>query len=155
MKRFFGVALAVLAIGLATVPFFTDCTSHEEAATNTMGSSMSMSKAPAMHMRCYGNRAAEVGVAAPLFAVGIVMAFAKLKSKPALLSLSAVFVLAGVAGILMPTTLVGTCSGPTMFCNTVEKPALLGISSLVVAGGVGSLLALTLTKSPATSFALG
>jgi len=132
VKKFFGISLAVLAIALAVTPFFTDCASHSEAAKGAMGM--------VMHMRCYGNRAAEVAVGTPLFAIGIVMAFVKFKSKAGLFSLSALAVLAGVAGILMPTTIVGTCSGPTMFCNTALKPAVVGIGSLVIAGGLGSLV---------------
>jgi len=132
LNKVFGISLAVLAIALATVPFFTDCASHGEYMKGAMGM--------LMPMRCYGNRVAEVAVGVPLFAAGAVMTFAKFKSRAALFSLSVIAVLAGVAGVLMPTAVVGTCRDPMSICNTAMKPALLVIGSLVIVGGSGSVL---------------
>ena len=135
MNKFFGIGLAVLGIALAVTPFFADCASQGEYMKNAMGM--------LMPMRCYGNRAAEVAIGAPLFAVGAVMTFAKFKSKAGFFALSGVAVLAGLAGILMPTKVVGTCSSPTAICNTLMKPMLISIGSVIVVGGLSSGLLLT------------
>ena len=139
MNRSLGITLAVLGIALAVVPFFTDCASQGRFMTDAMGMQMPM--------RCYGNRAAELATGAPLFVVGAILTFAKFKSKGAFFSLSAIAVLAGVAGILMPTKVVGTCPGPTEICNTVMKPALVSIGSMVIIGGLAGLVLTRRLKS--------
>ena len=139
MNKFLGISLAVLGVALAAVPFITDCASQGQFMTNAMGMQMPM--------RCYGNRVAELSVGVPLFVVGGIMTFAKFKSKAGFLSLSILAVLAGVAGILMPTSIVGTCPNPTEICNTVMKPALVIIGSLTIAGGLVGLVSTSRIKS--------
>jgi hypothetical protein len=132
MNKFFGISLAVLGLALAFVPHLTDCASQGRYMTTAAGMQMPM--------HCYGNRAAELAVGVPLFAVGAVATFARFKLKPVFFSLFGLAVVLGAAGILMPHQIVGTCAKPVMTCNTIMKPALTGIGSLAILGGVAGMI---------------
>jgi len=132
VNRFLGIGLAVFGVALAVVPFVSDCASHGFFMTNAMGMQMPM--------RCYGNRVAELATGAPLFAVGAVLTFTRIKSKMALFSFSLIAVLAGVLGILMPTKIIGTCRNPMEICNTVMKPSLISVGALTIVGGLTGIM---------------
>jgi hypothetical protein len=132
VKRFLGISLAIFGIALAAVPFFTDCASQGHFMTSATGIQMPM--------RCYGNRIPELAIGAGLFGVGMVTSFFKFKSKVPFFSLSILAVLLGGAGILMPTSFIGTCPNPVMFCNAVMKPSIITVGSLGIIGGLAGLV---------------
>ncbi len=130
MYKMLGIALAVIAVGLAVVPNFTDCQSHGGMITLANGNQISM--------KCHWTGVAEIPVGVGLFGAGAMMTFNRRRG--ALLSLSIMGLIIGAMALAVPSGLIGTCATPTMTCNTVMKPALLSIGSLAVVGSAVGLI---------------
>ena len=62
MSRVFGVVLALLAVGLAVVPMFTDC--------HSQGKQITLENGKQVDMKCHWAGIAEIGVAVSMFLVG-------------------------------------------------------------------------------------
>jgi hypothetical protein len=124
------VALVVMAILTAVIPAFGDCESQGKMITLANGKQISM--------KCHWSGRAEIALAVPLLGVGAMMGFSKRKETRRVLSLSGI--LLGAFIMLVPTVLIGTCSGPDMTCNVILKPATLLLGGLVIAGGLGGLV---------------
>lgn len=122
--------IILLALVIGVVPQFTDCYAQ--------GSVIEMPNGDEMPMRCHYTRQAEVVVAIPLFAVGVLMLFSK--RRLTLRILAVVAVVLGVCAILVPTVLIGVCASAEMICNMVMKPTLLFAGVLTVAAGGVALL---------------
>jgi hypothetical protein len=132
MFKVLGITLIVLALVLAVVPHYTDCQSQGSVSTLANGKTIPM--------KCHWTGVAEVGVAAPLVAVGAMMSFNK--RKQGYIMLSILGIVAAAAAISLPTFLIGTCPTQTHICNTVMKPAIIGIGSAV---GLVSILGLVIS----------
>lgn len=130
MNKFLGITLIILALAIAIVPSFTDC--QAEGKTMTLASGM---KVP---MVCHWTAQAEIGIGAPLFAVGILMPFTRRKS--GLYILSVLGVVLGIVAILLPTNLIGVCTTMTANCNTIMKPALIAFGSLAIVASLAGLV---------------
>jgi hypothetical protein len=125
MTKFLGIALIVLALGIGIVPHYTDCYSQGKVLTLANGNTQPM--------KCHWSAQAEVAVAVPLGGVGIMMTAGRRKGT--IWSLSSMGILLGATAIALPNGIIGTCSGPTMFCNTAMKPALNVLGALTIVGG--------------------
>ena len=123
MNKFLGISLIILALAIAIVPSFTDCKKATDLASA---------------MPCQQSAKAEIIVGAPLAVVGASIVFTK--KKGGLLSLSIIGVVLGVSAVLIPTTLIGTCPGQLMRCDTLMKPSLIALGTLTVIGGLGGLV---------------
>ena len=117
------MALVVFALAIAIIPVFTQCDPM-----------VSMGKTS--YMNCHWSALAEIIVAAPLFAIGVLFLFTR--KKEGLYILSILGIVLGFAAILIPTRLIGVC--PTgMPCHTLMQPALVILGTLTVVGCVGGL----------------
>ena len=129
MNKYFGISLAVLGLALAIVPNFTDCASHGAYMT-VMGKQIPMT--------CHWSARSEIAMGIPLVFAGTMMTFTRNKS--GFFSLSILGVVLGALAITLPTSIIGTCGGPTMTCNTLMKPAITLLGSLAIAGSLGGLI---------------
>jgi hypothetical protein len=122
MQKFFGITLIALAIGIAVVPQFTQCSSYSADL--------------AIKMPCQQSAAAELVVGAPLAMVGASVLFTK--RKDGFLALSFIGIVLGTSAILLPTKLIGVCPGGLMHCNVLMRPILilLGTATVCVSGGM-------------------
>lgn len=130
MHKFLGVALIVLAIAIAIVPFFSDCQSQGKALTATNGKTVPM--------KCHWTGVAEIGVAVPLLAAGALMIANR--RKESLMSLSIIGIILGGLAIAFPAGLIGVCATPTMICSAAMKPLLIILGSLATAVSLGALV---------------
>ena len=125
MIRIFGILLVTLALVAAVVPRYTECPTGVGA----------------LPMDCHWTARAEIAVALPLAALGVLLSLSRrAESRRALASLG---MLLGVMAALLPTALIGVCAHPDAACNSVMKPILIfaGILAAVV-----SLAALALAR---------
>ena len=129
MNKFFGIALVLIAVAIAVVPHYSDCQSQGRILTTADGKQVSM--------KCHWSGIAEIGVAVPLAIVGGMLAFTRRRSN--LFSLGILGVALGALAIAFPGGLIGTCTVPTMICNTAMKPALYVLGGMTIIGGAGSL----------------
>ena len=123
MSKFFGIALAVVALAIAIVPQFTDCQSQGRAIQTASGTTVPM--------KCHWTGIAELVVAAPLLAVGIMTTLNRRKEAGKVLGVTGVIL--GLSSILLPTYLIGVCATPTMLCHTFMSPTLI-IAGVVISG---------------------
>ncbi len=125
MKTVLGVAMILMALVLAIAPAFTDCESHGKMLTTADGRLVSM--------KCHWTGIAEVAAAIPLGIGGIAALRGRRKETIQLAAI--VGVGAGVAALLLPTALIGTCANAMMICNLLMKPILLSASILAIVSG--------------------
>jgi hypothetical protein len=133
--RIIGAILILLALVIAIVPMFTDCQSQGKALTLESGKQVPM--------KCHWSGSAELALAIPLLALGILDITNT--SAVAHRNLSILGVVLGVVICLVPTVLIGVCADPDMLCNSVMRPILLLAGILVV---VVNLVGLRLSSRP-------
>jgi hypothetical protein len=129
VNKLFGVVLVVVALAIALVPAFTDCQSQ--------GKSITLANGKTIPMKCHWTAKAEIGVGAPMLAVGAMLGFSRRKS--ALFSLSLVGAVLGAAAILVPNTLIGVCASG-MPCHTVMQPTLTVLGGVAIAASIGGFI---------------
>jgi hypothetical protein len=128
MNKVLGITLIVLAIALAVVPHYTDCQSQ--------GSLITLANGNTIPMKCHWTGIAEIGVAAPLIAVGgMVTAFRKKKQN--LMTFGVLGIVLAAVALSLPTFMIGTCAAPNHFCNTAMKPAILVLGSVAALASLG------------------
>jgi uncharacterized membrane protein HdeD (DUF308 family) len=130
-----GAILIVLALLIIIVPQFTSCQSQGKQITLQNGTNIPM--------KCYWTGQSELVAGAMLLIVGIMMIVGKRKETQLLLSILAIFL--GIAIILLPSFLIGVCSGP-MLCNTVMKAALIPLGALAILDSIVGLVLAIKTK---------
>ena len=118
-----GAILVILALVIGIVPQFTDCLAQGKAITLPNGNTMPM--------KCHWTRQAEVAVALPLLAVGVLMILSRRKATQR--ALAVVGIALGAAAILIPAYLIGVCASDEMICSMLMKPTLLFAGALTVA----------------------
>ncbi len=133
-----GIVLVALALGTAIVPQFTDCASQGKAITLANGKTVAM--------KCHWTARAEIAVGAPLVVVGAMLATSRRKESRRNLSIIGLG-LGGLA-VLLPTSLIGVCTGPTMICHSVMKPVLMSTGGLAAAIGVLGVVMSQRMKEP-------
>jgi len=118
------VVLIVLALVIGIVPQFTDCQSQGKAIVLENGKTIPM--------KCHWTAIAELAVAVPMLAAGVMVLLAKRKETK--LVLAVIALIAGVFTILLPNALIGVCSSE-MPCNLIMQPLLTitGIVALLAA----------------------
>ncbi len=89
-------------------------------------------------MKCHWTARSEIAIGAPLVVVGAMLATNR--RREGLRNLSILGVSLGALAIITPTYLVGTCTTPTMFCNTAMKPVLIITGGLAIGISVVSLV---------------
>jgi hypothetical protein len=137
MSKYLGVFIIVMALAIAIVPSFTDCSSQGKFMTL-----MSGMKAP---MVCHWTAQAAIATGVPLVAVGAIMTTARRKSS--LFALSIMGTVLGIFAILLPTSLIGVCTNMTSLCNTTMKPAMMVLGGLTIAGSLGGMVLMRKAKS--------
>ncbi len=125
-KRFFGISLIVIALGIAILPQYTTC--------QHFGNSLALANGKTTPMKCNWTAQAEIAVAAPLAVVGVMVMASR---RETVRNLSVMGVVLGVFAVLLPTSLIGTCSSQ-MPCNLIMKPSLIGMGSIVAVGSLVS-----------------
>ncbi len=130
MFKVLGIALVVLALGIGVLPQFTDCLSQGQLTTLANGTQQPM--------KCHWSAQAEIAVAIPLAAVGVMMTTSRRKG--VLTSLSVTGIVLGAMAIAIPAGLIGTCGMATHICNTAMKPAINVLGALAMAGSLGMMI---------------
>jgi uncharacterized membrane protein len=90
-------------------------------------------------MKCVWAARAEIGVAVPLFAVGVLMLFSRRKETRRALAVPSA--LLGIVAMLLPTALIGVCASSGAICRTAMRPSLLVAGGLTVAASLAVLVA--------------
>lgn len=124
------VILIILALVIGIVPQFTDCLSN--------GRVIEMSNGMTMPMKCHYSRQAEVAIALPLLAVGVLIFVTQRRETLRVLAIIALVL--GIAAMLVPAYLIGVCSSAEMICNMLMKPIILFAGVLVVVASVVALV---------------
>jgi len=134
------VLIVVMALVIAIVPQFTDCQSQ--------GRAIELANGKTVAMKCHWTATAELALAIPIAAVGILLGFSR--RKESMRNLSILGIVLGAVAILVPTTLIGVCASPDMLCNSVMRPLLILMGVLLVVISVISLIASRrITEQPA------
>jgi hypothetical protein len=94
------------------------------------------------HMVCWYTWRAEIAIGIAVAIVGLLLAFSGLSARSGLYSASAAV---AVAGLLIPTAIVGVCPGASMPCRVGTLPAL---ALLAVAHLAFSVACAWLSKGP-------
>ncbi len=131
-------ALATLTIVMALitgiVPQFTNCESQ--------GRMLTLEGGRQIPMKCHWTARAEIALAAPLAATGVMLLVTRRKETRRALSITSGVL--GVFTILLPTALIGVCGNPDMICNSTMRPLLILVGALtIVLGGLGIVFATT------------
>jgi hypothetical protein len=130
MNKVLGVALVVLALAITIIPQFTNCEAQGHVLTLASGKTTPM--------KCTWTARAEIATGVPILAVGAMMLFAR--RRESLRYLGGLGAVLGIFAMLLPTSLIGVCSG-SMMCHTVMQPSLLTFGALVtISGLVGMML---------------
>ena len=127
--KIIGVVLIVLALVTAIVPLFTDCQSQ--------GKSIVLESGKTIAMKCHWSGRAELVVAVPLFAIGV-MGMVN-RNSLVIRNLSILGVILGVFIVLIPTNLIGVCLSADMLCNSVMRPILILSGILVIVASLAGL----------------
>jgi hypothetical protein len=134
------VLIVILALVIAIVPQFTDCQSQGRAIELPNGKTVAM--------KCHWTGTAELALALPIAAVGILLGFSR--RKESMRNLSILGIVLGAVAILVPTVLIGVCASADMICNSVMRPVLILMGTLLVAISVVTLIASNrITDQPA------
>jgi hypothetical protein len=121
-----GILTIVLALVTGIVPAFTDCQSQ--------GKMLTLENGREIPMKCHWTGLAEIALAAPLLATGVVMTVSR--RKETFRSTGVLGAILGMGVILLPTRLIGVCGNPDMICNSIMKPTLTMTGSVAIALGV-------------------
>jgi hypothetical protein len=128
--KIMGVILILVALVIAIVPQFTDCYSQ--------GHQIDLGNGKVVPMKCHWSAIGEIGVAIPLFVVGVLMLVSKRKESFYILSILGLVLSAII--ILLPTKMIGVCATPTMTCVTTMKPILLIAGVIAIIANLVALL---------------
>lgn len=129
-----GALLIVLALAIGVIPQFTDCESQ--------GRQLTLEGGRQIPMKCHWTARAELGLAVPLLATGIMLVPSRRRETQRNLGLMGSVL--GVLAIALPNNLIGVCGNPDMICNSVMKPTLTLTGGLVVGLGlIGAVMAMT------------
>ena len=156
------VLLMVVALAIIIVPQFTNCEYGKEhpatlnmktsdtavvqyASMGGMEAGAAEAAVPYRMMKCLWSARAELVAGIPLFALGVLLLFAKRKETTRVIGIVATLI--GVLTILIPTSVIGVCMNPDMVCNTQMKPTLLICGGIAVALGI-AVLVLGETRRP-------
>lgn len=112
--RIIGILLIVVALAIAIVPAFTNCSAE--------GFAIELPGGKTVPMKCHWTAQASIVVGVTLGIVGLLLAISKRRESRLFLSVTAGVLSAFAA--LLPTTLIGVCS-MNKLCSNVEKPTLL------------------------------
>ena len=134
------VLIVVLALVIGIVPQFTDCQSQGRAIELPNGKTVAM--------KCHWTATAELALAIPIAAVGVLLGFSR--RKESMRNLSILGIVLGAVAILVPATLIGVCASADMICNSVMRPLLILMGTLLMAISVVTLIASNrITDQPA------
>ena len=125
------VLIVILALVIGIVPQFTDCQSQGRAIELPNGKTVAM--------KCHWTATAELALAIPIAAVGVLLGFSR--RKESMRNLSILGMVLGAIAILVPTSLIGVCASSDMLCNSVMRPLLILMGTLLVAISVVTLIA--------------
>ena len=157
------VLLMIVALAIIIVPQFTNCEYGNDhpatinmktsdagavvqyASMGSMDTTAAEASVPYRMMKCFWSARAEIIAGVPLFALGVLLLFARRKETIRVIGIIATLI--GVLTILIPTTLIGTCMNPDMVCNTQMKPTLFICGGITVALGI-AVLVLGETRRP-------
>ena len=124
-------ALVMLsALVLLVVPAYTDCQSGGFAVTLQSGAQVPM--------KCHWAGRAEAAVGAPALLLGAWLMLSRRANARRLAGTALVAL--GVAGILLPTALIGVCQSAGMPCNAVMRPIMLMAGGIMAACGLAAVL---------------
>ena len=149
------VLLMIVALAIVIVPQFTNCEYGKQhpasidmktsdagvvqyASMGSMDTTAAEASVPYRMMKCFWSARAEIIAGVPLFALGVLLLFARRRETVRVIGVVAVLI--GVLTILIPTTLVGTCMNPDMVCNTQMRPTLFICGGIAVALGIAALV---------------
>jgi hypothetical protein len=140
MFKIMAVVIMILALVVALVPAFTNCSYNGRVLTLQNGKTVAM--------KCTWSAKAELALGIPLLGVGVLMLLGR--RKETIRSMSVMGAVLGVLVILIPTSLIGVCASADMDCNAILKPTMIVSGILLI---LVSLAALILNERRADSAA--
>ena len=145
--RVVAVLVVAMALVIGIAPQFTHCKPGSAMSANastaappagTMAGADPAATTKATPMRCYWTARAELGLALPLAAAGVLLFFSRRKETRR--ALAVLVCTLGVVTILLPTVLIGVCEQSSAACNTTMRPILLAAGGLTVIIGLITLI---------------
>ncbi len=128
--RFFGIGFVALALVAAITPLFTDCQSQGRAITLANGKTIPM--------KCHWTGQAELALALPLVAVGMMTTASRRRETIRALSVAGIFL--GAMVLFVPSMLIGVCASNDMLCNLIMRPTLMMAGALTMGIGLVTLI---------------
>jgi hypothetical protein len=125
------ILMVLLALVVGIAPLFLDCQSQGKSLTTSDGKSIPM--------KCHWTAIAEIGMAVPIGAIGILTFLGKRKEPRRSLGLMGIIL--GAFVILIPTALIGVCANPTMLCNMIMRPLLILSGTVIAAASLYNVVA--------------
>ncbi len=139
MMKAVAAVLIVLALASAVVPALTNCFAQ--------GRTLTLQDGRTTPMKCYWTARAELALAVPLAAVGVLMAFSRRRESQR--QLGAMAGMLGICIALIPTLLIGVCQSSDMLCNSVMRPSLVLLGTLALFAGISTVGLAIRTPQPA------
>jgi hypothetical protein len=130
MFKIAAVVIIVLALVVALVPAFTNCSYNGKVLTLQNGKTVAM--------KCTWSAKAELALGVPLLGVGVLMLVSR--RKETIRAMSILGVVLGVLVILIPTSLIGVCASADMNCNAILKPTMIVSGIILVMVGLAALI---------------
>lgn len=121
MMKALGIALVVVAVLAAVIPWFNNCTAEGLYITTADGRQIDM--------KCFWTSRASIGVAVPLALAGIFVFLSKRKETR--IAVGALSVLLSGVLIALPSVLIGVCKMDKS-CLNVMKPSLMLLGAIGV-----------------------
>lgn len=121
MFKIIAVVIMILALVVAIVPAFTNCSYDGRVLTLQNGKTVAM--------KCTWSAKAELALGIPLLAVGVLMLVSR--RKETIRAMSILGLVLGVLVILIPTSLIGVCASADMDCNAIMKPTMI-VSGIIL-----------------------
>ncbi|MDH4139901.1 MAG: DUF4418 family protein [Coriobacteriia bacterium] len=127
--RSLGIGLVLIAVLVALVPAYNNCTYDQNFIQLPLGGQINMT--------CYWTSRAAIVIAIPLGLVGLMLALSRGKETRRSLS-----VLGGVLSaltIMLPTVFFGVC-GMNSSCSIVMRPSLIALGGLGVVAAIAAFV---------------
>ena len=129
MFKIIAVVIMILALVVALVPAFTNCSYEGRVLTLQNGKTVAM--------KCTWSAKTELVLGIPLLG-GVLMLVSR--RKETIRAMSILGVVLGVLVILIPTTLIGVCVSAAMDCNSVLKPTMIVCGIILILVSVAALI---------------
>lgn len=117
-----GIAIIVIAVLIAVIPYFNNCSDE--------GDAIKLPSGKIIPMKCFWTSRASLIVGIPMAFAGLFIALSR--KKETWRALAGIVALLSAFAVLLPTQLIGVCADMSKepLCLLVMKPSLIGLGVL-------------------------